>query len=176
VATKDGVRLTWQTASETNNSGFDVQRQAEGSSWKTVGSVGGAGITSDVRSYRYADTDLPYDADQLKYRLRQRDVDGTTALSKQVTIDRTVDRLRLQEVFPNPASNSATIRFAIPDRRTVTLQLYDELGRKVRTISSGKMDGRQKVQLDVSGLSSGSYFLRLDDGTTSKTQRLTIIR
>jgi hypothetical protein len=138
--------------------------------------VEGAGTTSEARSYRYVDTNIPYEADQLKYRLRQKDVDGTTTLSDQVTIKRTANRLRLRGVFPNPAINSATIHLALPERRTVTLQLYDELGRKIRTVRSEKMDGRQRIQLDVTGLSSGSYFLRLNDGITSKTEQLTIIR
>jgi hypothetical protein len=106
--TENGVRLTWQTASETNNTGFRVQRRvadenaseslrtSEGK-WEQVGRVAGAGTTTEAQSYRFEDSELPHEADRLTYRLKQVDTDGTTSFSDEVTIERgVVKELQLQ--------------------------------------------------------------------------------
>jgi len=106
---EDAVRLTWTTASETGNAGFEVQRRAgdagEGS-WTTVGSVEGKGTTTEPTSYRYADEGLPYEADRLTYRLKQVDTDGSAGYSKEVTVGREVTEAELLGTYPNPATRT----------------------------------------------------------------------
>lgn len=176
----DNVRLTWATASETNNSGFQVQRKKETSSekanWRTIGRVEGQGTTSEPTSYQFVDEDLPYGADVLVYRLKQRDVDGTTSYSKEVTIERSVKEIQLLDLYPNPARQQATLRYAVPERQKVEIQIHDVLGRQVGTVVNGEQSGRQEVQLDVSGLATGVYFLRLKAEDVTKTRRLTVVR
>jgi hypothetical protein len=193
---EEAVRLTWRTASEQNNAGFRVQRRVGGDdrggseavetdrrsvatekeAWQIVGRVEGAGTTTEAQSYRFTDGELPYEADALTYRLKQVDADGSAHYSKTVTVERDVDAVRLLGTYPNPASRRATVRYALPERQEVTVRLYDVLGRRVRTVVQGKQEGRQARQLDVSGLPSGVYFLRLRAEGTVKTQRLTVVQ
>jgi surface protein len=175
------VVLTWQTISETGNAGFAVQRRVEGltSPWKQLTFVEGAGTTTSSQHYRYRDADPPF-ADSLAYRLKQVDLDGTTTLSEEITLTRTtVTDLELLGTYPNPARTRATIRFAVPARAggaEATLQLYDLLGRRVRQVLTPGTAGRHEQQLDVSGLSSGLYVLRLVAGDEVRTQRITVVR
>jgi surface protein len=175
------VVLTWQTISETGNAGFAVQRRVEGltSPWKQLTFVEGAGTTTSSQHYRYRDADPPF-ADSLAYRLKQVDLDGTTTLSEEITLTRTtVTDLELLGTYPNPARTRATIRFAVPARAggaDATLQLYDLLGRRVRQVLTPGTAGRHEQQLDVSGLSSGLYVLRLVAGGEVRTQRITVVR
>jgi hypothetical protein len=175
----DAVRLTWTTASETGNAGFEVQRKAgdagEGS-WTTVGSVEGKGTTTEPTSYRYADEGLPYEADRLTYRLKQVDTDGSSSYSKEVTVDREVTEAELLGTYPNPARTQATLRYAVPERQDVKIYLYDVLGRRVQTVVDGEREGRHQRQLDTSRLASGVYFLRLRAEGATKTQKLTVVR
>ena len=178
----DAVTLSWQTASETNNAEFHVQRRRgerkngrEGA-WTTVGSVEGSGTTSRAQSYRFTDEDLPYEADKLTYRLKQVDTDGTEHFSGEVTVERGVEELKLLGTYPNPAQQQATVRYALPDKQEATIRLYDVLGRQVRTVVSGKQEGRHQRTLDVGALSSGVYFLRLRAGGETETQRLTVVQ
>jgi uncharacterized small protein (DUF1192 family) len=173
------VQLSWQTASETNNAEFRVQRrraQGSESAWTTVGSVEGSGTTSQAQSYRFTDPDLPYEADALTYRLKQVDTDGTAHLSKTVTVERGVQELELLGTYPNPARQQATVRYALPDKQEATIRLYDVLGRQVRTVVSGEQEGRHQRTLDVGALPSGVYFLRLRAGGQTRTQKFTVTR
>jgi predicted outer membrane repeat protein len=173
------VQLQWQTASETGNSGFRVQRSDGGSSWTTLGRVEGAGTTDEPQSYRFADANTPYAADSLQYRLAQVDVDGTVNFSDPVTVRfGNPNGLELLGSFPNPARSQATVRFAVPEQTTgdVQLELYDLLGRQVKTIPAAEASGRVEQTLDVSNLPSGTYLLRLSAGGQTQTQQVTIVR
>lgn len=178
VEGEDRVRLTWRTASETNNAGFQVQRQHGASdSWQKVGFVDGNGTTSQPQSYTFADAQMPYSADTLRYRLAQRDLDGTVHYSDPVSIERGgVNQLTLLGTYPNPVREQATLRYAVPERQDVTIHLYDVLGQKVRTVTAGSQEGRLTVRIDVSDLSSGMYMLRLKAGDQVRTQRMTVVR
>ena len=176
VVEEEQVTVTWTTASETGNARFQIQRKAERGRWTTVGSVEGAGTTSESRSYRFTDEDLPYAADRLTYRLRQVDTDGTTTLSDPVVVKQGVDKVELLATVPNPASRQARVRFSIPERQEVQLRLYDALGREVRAIVNAEREGRHEETIDVSGLPSGTYFIRLKAGSKTRTQRLTVVR
>ncbi len=173
----EAVQLSWKTASETENAGFDVERRTEGEDeWTKVDFVEGQGTTSEPQTYSLRDQAFSYDADSLFYRLKQIDTDGSVHLSDEVTVHRAVTEVQLLGTYPNPARSQATVRYAVPDRQTVTLFLYDVLGRKLRTVTKEKKEGRTKVQLDVSGLSSGTYFLQLETRNMVKTERLTVVR
>ena len=147
-----------------------------GESWQTVGTLDGAGTTDEPQSYRFEDAQLPYAADSLSYRLRQIDTDGIASLSETVTIARQVTQAELLPTYPNPVRGHATVRFAVPERQAVRIDLYDMLGRRVQTVIDGEQDGRTEQMLDVSRLSSGTYFLRMQTGSHTETQRVTVVR
>ena len=175
----DAVRLTWQTASETGNAGFEVQRQKE-ESWTQVGFVESkaqGGTTTQARSYEHVVADLS--VGRHRFRLRQVDLDGSSTLTDTVGV-----RVRMQEpvklgtVAPNPASEEATFAFAVQEPSETTIRLYDTLGRRVRTVYRGtpQVEQKKRVRFDVSTLPSGKYFLRLETRDRSKTQRLTVVK
>lgn len=174
------VRLTWQTASETGNARFEVQRRADAKrgdgAWTAVGSVEGSGTTTEAQRYQFADEDLPYEANQLDYRLRQIDLDGSTQFSKTVTVERSVGEVELLGTYPNPVQSRVTVRYAVPERQEVTIQFHDILGRKVRTLVRSEKTGRHKHRVDVENLASGVYFLRLQAEGKMRTQKLTLVR
>ena len=190
---EDGeVRLQWQTASETNDAGFAVERRVSSTSrgagaeekggtggWVQVGFVEGGPTTKP--NYRFTDEDLPFEAEQVTYRLRRGDLGGSMTQGEEVTVQLGApSEARLHAPFPNPARQRATLRYEIPEGHQgtgVRIDLYDMLGRRVRTLTSGAAEaGRHERQLDLQSLSAGSYFLRLQTGTTTRTQQLTIVR
>ena len=192
TASSGGVALEWRTASEQNNAGFRVQRRVLDTStpgvrrvatasedWTRVGRVDGSGTTTTPQTYRFTDDGLPAGADTLQYRLAQVDLDGTVNLSDPVTVGRGgPGGVQLRDPYPNPARTRATISLAVPEQASgdATLRLYDVLGRQVRTVDSAVEPGRSTATVDVSGLPSGVYVLRLAADGTTRTRRLTVVK
>jgi hypothetical protein len=182
--TQHGVRLTWATASETNNAGFRIERRGEArrgkdGPWTEIGFVDGRGTTADGQEYRFTDPDLSYTADSIAYRLEQVDIDGSTQVTEPIVVERSrPNQLALRKVSPNPAREQVTVRYAVPEARAGMgkLRLYDVLGQQVRTVSSAAKAGRHEMQLNVDDLTSGVYFLRLHVGGTVETQRFTVVQ
>jgi hypothetical protein len=175
-----GVRLTWQTASENGNAGFEVQRRAgKTPGWMNVGYVDSqapGGTTNTPQRYRFTDASPPFTADTLRYRLRQIDHDGQATVTDPVVIFRSVTELELKTPFPNPVQGRATIRYAVPTTKDVTLRIYDLLGREVKTVATGTRRGRRQIQINVSDLSGGTYFLRLTAGEQTVTRQFSVMR
>ncbi|KUG25374.1 hypothetical protein ASZ90_004802 [hydrocarbon metagenome] len=180
TATEGGVLLQWETATEVNNYGFDVERRTSSlSEWKKLGFVQGHGTTNSPKNYEFTDSELP-NSDEVSYRLKQIDNDGTFAYSKTITVDlTTITSIEDEEIptvysleqnYPNPFNPSTTIAFTVPSdvkRQTsdVKLIVYDILGREVATLVNQKLQsGNHEVNFNASSLSSGMYFYRIDIG------------
>jgi len=75
----DNVTLNWSTATETNNAGFQIERnkklEVRSEEWNSIGFVNGSGTTTKIKSYSYKDENLA--AGKYLYRLKQIDLDGT---------------------------------------------------------------------------------------------------
>jgi hypothetical protein len=177
---RDGheVRLHWQTATETNNTGFHVERRADGRRWRALGFVKGQGTTDAAQSYRYNDAQLPFAANTLTYRLRQVDHDGTESLSDEIVVALgTPERLALHAPFPNPSRGHATVRYAVPEAMEIEMAVYNVLGQRVATLVEGRVEaGPVERHLDTGRWPSGVYFVRMVAGGTVQTQRLTVVR
>ena len=179
--TSGAVQLRWRTATETNNAGFAVQHapgdSAGTADWEALGFVEGAGTTQRPQTYRYRTPELPPGAH--RFRLQQRDLDGTETPSKVVTATLGLGApLRLTRPAPNPARQAATLRFGAADAASATLAVYDVLGRRVATLYDGPPPkGRMEtVRLDAGRWPSGTYFVHLQAADRTQTRRLTVTK
>jgi predicted outer membrane repeat protein len=179
----ESVVLRWGTASETNNAGFEVQRtdlSQDNSTWTRVTFIEGSGTTSQAKTYEFTDTNLPFDADTLSYRLKQVDTDGETHLSDPVHVVRSPStEVKLRSPYPNPAESHTTVRFEIPtgsEPESTSLLVFDVAGREVRSVQLPDEPGRHEHRMRVANLPSGTYFLRLRNGDTVETRQLTIVQ
>jgi photosystem II stability/assembly factor-like uncharacterized protein len=83
----------------------------------------------------------------------------------------------LEQNFPNPFSATAVIRYGLPDPCSVTLRVFDLLGRELRSMQLGSQSaGLHTVRLDASGLSDGTYVYRLEAGASAVDRRMTVLR
>jgi surface protein len=179
TATEDGVRLTWTTASETNNAGFEIQHRAKKNApWGEIGFVEGAGTTTRSRQYRLSvEEDLSPGTH--RFRLRQLDTDGTAHLSEPVTVDLQMDeQVRLTAPAPHPVTDRATVSFAVKEVQNTTIRLYNMLGQEVSLLYRGTPAAQESKTIDLSAsdLPSGVYFLRMQAGEHTRTQRMTVVR
>ncbi len=185
------VHLSWSTATETNNRGFEIQRSvipsgARNLSWEVAGFVNGKGTTTEPNNYSFVDKNLPLG--KFTYRLKQIDLEGTTEYSNEIEVE-IISPIEfvLEQNYPNPFNPSTKIRFFISasslnpfskgEGTLVTLKVYDILGNEVVTlINEEKLAGSYEVTFDASSFPSGTYFYRLMAGNFSKTKSMLFLK
>ena len=83
----------------------------------------------------------------------------------------------LHQNYPNPFSPGTTISFDLSAASHVNLKVYTVLGKEVATLlDEQKEAGRHAVHFDGSGLSSGTYFVRLQAGASAETRTLLLLK
>jgi hypothetical protein len=169
----DNVQLSWSTASESNNEGFEVQRSENGRDWQTLAFVQGAGTTSEITNYSHTDHTLSTLHSQLiYYRLLQKDYDGTTDYSpvRVVVIPGSDDGG--VKLYPNPASDLLTVSFGEPTAVRGRLQVLSPQGRLIAEHVIAPQT--RAYELRVSDLAPGMYMLKIALGAKIWTERLVI--
>ena len=173
------VQLSWRTATEINNSGFEVQRSIEQNSWEAVGFVVGHGTVNTPQTYSF--TDLPpIGIEGVSYRLKQIDRDGTVDYSPVVTVSTTtiMKSLRFLNVAPNPFNPSTTLSYSVPNASNLSLVIVDHTGRFVaRVIDNVEVGAGSYSQLfQADHLPSGRYFAWLYTSTESAVIPLHLVK
>ena len=172
---KNDVVLSWFTATETNNSGFEVQRKTSGE-YESIAFIEGKGTTTEVQNYIFRDNNLL--SGSYTYRLKQTDYDGSFAYSDEVEINiEQPSVFYLGQNYPNPFNPSTNIKYSIPVDGIVTLKVYDLLGKEVSTlVNDYKQAGTFDVVFDGSNLASGVYYYQLKTGELSATKKLMLTK
>lgn len=168
VVNSQKVQLSWSTATEVNNYGFDVERKAvsdEAGGWEKIGFVAGAGNSNSSLSYSFFDK-APVSGKSL-YRLRQVDIDGSASYSDEIEVNLTLPvEFNLSQNYPNPFNPATVIKFSIPEKSSVKLNIFNALGQQVASLLNKEMEaGNHSVKFDASRLTSGVYFYRLETNT-----------
>lgn len=168
------VTLTWKTASEQNNKGFEILRSNNGADWYAVNFVKGAGESNEIKSYNYVDKALA--PGTYYYKLNQTDFDGKTAASNIVSV--TISgkgSVLLSVVGPNPFRGSTSIRFDLPVKQKVRLSVFDLQGREVKVLADNIRDqGSHQVILNADGLSPQVYVVRLQSETETIVKQVVL--
>jgi hypothetical protein len=175
---EEGVRLTWKSASPAPKVRFEILRRAESlpvsARWQEVASTPGR---EEKTTYKVSDTDIPFAADSLMYRIRQIGPGGQTSRTRTVSAERrSPNEAALKTVYPNPARREVTVQYAVPVKQTVALRVFDLLGRRVRSVKVQVEAGHHEQSLNVSPLTSGTYFLRFAAKSGRETQKITVVR
>jgi hypothetical protein len=170
-----GVELSWTTASEKNNAGFDIERSTNKLSFTKIGFVKGSGTTTQSRSYTFMDNTA---SGNVFYRLKQIDYDGKTNYSQAIEVEAgTPKAFALMQNYPNPFNPTTVIRYQLPVSSQITLKVYDVLGREVATlVNENKQAGNYTVSFDASKCSSGVYFYKLQTGNFVQTKRMMLVK
>ncbi len=141
--------LTWTTASETNNKHFDIERSSDGNTFQSIGQVKGNNKPS---SYEFFDNQ-PFTISY--YRLKQTDFDGTSTLSKVITLSS--NSIKSFNVYPTVVTNTITIQSPNTNLPTTIIDMTGKVLREFATTPSS---------IDVSDLGAGVYIVRVGNETT----------
>lgn len=156
------VVLNWSTASEVNNSGFEVHRKLKNQEWESIATLGGYGTTTEPKHYTYDDNFefLPYNG-RVLYRLKQTDFDGTFEYSEQIFVDVTFipSTTNLSQNYPNPFNPSTTIKYSVHSESMVKVSIFNPIGQEIELIvSEHQSPGTYEVVWNADKYSSGIYF------------------
>jgi len=183
------VTLTWMTATETNNKGFQVERKL-GNSWEVLDFVSGRGTTTEVANYSFTDKISGSMNDgKISYRLKQVDFDGTFEYSKEVNVNFVggPKEFTLYQNYPNPFNPNTVIKYSLPSESNVKIVIYNIAGEIVKALvndvqSAGNHEAIFSSTSSDINISSGIYFYSIEanavDGSQSfrQTKKMVLMK
>ena len=173
--------VSWSTATETNNYGFEVERRMDNrkwniDNWAKIAFVEGHGTTNVPQSYSYSDR--PGEG-KYQYRLKQIDRDGRFEYSNSVEVTIAAPIVfALEQNYPNPFNPATNITFTVPANGHATLKVFNTIGQEVATLFHGEAQAGiyNRVQFNASGFTSGLYFSRLEHDGKVQLKRMTLLK
>ncbi len=155
------VSLFWQTASETNNEGFYIEKSHDGRTFEQIDFLKGSGTSAETHDYSYTDTEA--ERGKIYYRLRQADFDGTVSYSNIIVVQ---GEKEMVSVFPNPIQDE--LQIILHESESSLAFVRDVTGKSIMEIQLS--EGRNSISL--SKLSSGVYFLSINVEDEMETIRI----
>ncbi|MCR4417168.1 MAG: right-handed parallel beta-helix repeat-containing protein [Ignavibacteria bacterium] len=163
------VQLRWQTATEINNAGFEVERkklsegEKQSSMWEKIGYVRGNGNSNRPIDYTYTDSKL--NSGKYSYRLKMVDYDGSFEYSDEVQVEIGKPAItKLEQNYPNSFNPTTMIEYQLSNPSRVVLEVYNITGQRVASLVNEEQEaGYYNLIFDANryGLSSGVYFYRM---------------
>jgi hypothetical protein len=178
--TAEGVLLTWQTASETRNLGFEVQWSQDGRNYATLDFISGHGTTTISQDYQYLHRNKEFKA---YYRLQQLDADGQVHYSPVLTVAGSKPSgFVLNGNYPNPFNSGTFITYSLPEAGSVQVTLINMRGEIINAWHPGEQsagsysvhwDGRLQ---DGCSAPSGTYLYRVQWLDQYKTGSMVLMK
>lgn len=173
---KTDVLLKWETATELNNSGFEIERSIDKEVFSVVGFIKGAGNSTEPINYSYLDKSL--EPGLYYYRLKQVDYNGEYEYSNftEIVIEAPLQYTLLQN-HPNPFNPSTVIKFSVPERTEVSLKVFDILGNEVQTLLNNELNaGEHEIVFNAVNLANGIYFYEMKTNSFRAVKKLVLIK
>lgn len=153
--------LDWVTASEKNNNYFTILKSVSGNNFEAIGTEAGAGSSSQLLNYTFVD-EQPFTGINY-YQLQQTDFNGQTTYSKIIAIKSSLYELNSLIISPNPVTNFINVSF-LQTENNFALEIVNALGETI-------FKKRNEFKIDVSELSNGIYFVKINQGGNLTMQK-----
>src|SRR5690606_2940877 len=130
----------------------------------------------DTQYYKFLDEN-PGNG-EIKYRLKQINLDGTFKYSDEITVNITPPlTFSLSQNYQNPFNPVTRINFSLPEKSKVQLKIYDMLGKHVSdVIDDEKSAGVYNIDFHADDLSSGIYFYILQAGDFNEVRKMILMK
>jgi hypothetical protein len=176
------AKLQWETASEVNNYGFEIERSQtsdiKSQYWQKIGFVQGNGNSNSPKSYSFTDNNL-IGGSKFSYRLKQIDNDGRFEYSDAVEVEVVPDKYELYQNYPNPFNPTTNIKFALVKDSRVKINIYDLLGAKVaELVNKDFTAGFHQIEFNASreGLASGIYLYSIETKDFKSVKKMVMMK
>lgn len=155
------VALNWETQQEVNSDYFVVERSIDGTLFDQVCNIQGAGNSSAPLSYTYLDDQAQLE--QVYYRLKQVDRDGSATYYELTTANQYAGENLELSLFPNPARSSIQCKMSNPQEQLCTFTLLDQTGAVLLSWLQHTQKGIQETTVPIENLQEGMYILKVQD-------------
>ena len=178
-ATPNGkhIALNWKTATERDNSGFEIQRSTDGKAFAKVGWLDGVGNSDKAHNYTFTDADVQPNVSYY-YRLRQLDHDGTEHFSAvRSALLKDNNKLTVNKLYPNPvnhADGKATFEATVPKDGEAIVEVFDVRGVLVKQLKQPMIAGANVFTIPVLDVAAGTYFVKMQLGGEVNYQKLVV--
>lgn len=156
-------KLTWATATEINNKGFELQRSANGKDFTSISFVKSNtanGNSNTIINYEWNDK-LTANASYY-YRLKQIDLDGKFEYSKIVLLKAVAqDKVEILAVYPNPAISTVIVNIGATKTKNASIHLIDMNGSIVLSNKYVLNEGENNIALNLNTLAKGNYIIKV---------------
>lgn len=171
------IRVSWTTATEINNAGFEVLRSEDGINFTNIGWVDGAGNSSTMLNYRFDDENVVANT-VYYYRLRQVDYDGQSDLTNIVSAMITDNAVFvISEFMPNPTENTSSFTVVTSEVRDINLTVYNTLGQIITDSRFvAQPNQTNKYEVNLSEMASGTYYAIIATGPHTFNKKIVVSR
>lgn len=171
------INVSWQTALEINNSGFEVKRSTDGINFTTVGWVAGHNNSTVTNNYNYEDNTVTAGV-VYYYQLNQVDNDGKATASNIVSADldgnADVAAVSVSEPMPNPARDYTHFNITSSVNTDISVKVYDMTGRLVTANNNTVSAGNSNITLSVEELTTGQYTAVIEANGKNYAKKLVV--
>jgi hypothetical protein len=161
VNLKETNILSWQTATESNNDKFEIERSSDAKDFKSIGEVKGKGTSNTLQKYEF--TDVKPQNSINYYRLKQVDFDGRIDYSKILSIYNANVKTKLGELYPNPSQfKQVNLDYTTFDDNEIRVSVFDLNGKLVTQQTKSLHKGNNLLSFDFSLLNQGMYVVKIE--------------
>ena len=165
------VLLDWETASEINNKGFQIEHSSNGEDFKNIGWKEGAGNSTERLNYQFADDSPSLGTNY--YRLLQMDFDGKSSYSDVKTV--LFESSFKFDIFPNPAKEYAYMEFFTEKIQDVNINIFSSNGQLAMTKIASLQEGMNNLSIPIQELTRGIYIISVIHNNRVKNIKLNIV-
>lgn len=153
--------VEWITASEKDNDYFTLERSLDGFTWEELEIIDGAGNSTEMKFYNYADYSFAGNAINY-YRLKQTDTHGAFEYSQIISIEASEQaKTYIKDVYPNPTNETINCELFTPKSAEVLVEVLDFTGNIVGKNLLQVQAGKNTLTTDMSTLKNGIYLLKV---------------
>jgi hypothetical protein len=159
----DNIQLTWATASESNNAGFEIQRSLDGRDFEKIGWADGRGNAYSPQEYSFKDENIK-PATEYYYRLKQTDMDGQFEYSPVLGITTLGNGTIISDAYPNPSKDGEVhFPFNASADAEWTATVFSAQGVELHQQKQLVPKGESNFTLSLGDLPKGAYFIKLEN-------------
>jgi hypothetical protein len=153
------IELKWSTATETNNSYFEIEKSMDGTVWSVIGTVNGAGTSLETVNYSFVDAENT--GSVAYYRLRQVDNNGEGTYSTAITAGcDVVNGTELVNVWDNGINVELMVSSTVDGVYDITL--LDAHSKTMSTLRNQQITkGITYLSIPKGGIATGVYMVRM---------------